>query len=160
MDTVSSGNTNATGASVQNGRGRRVPGFATGRPFQRPSRARAAGGWSKLSASARLYLLGIAVVTTGASLPVLSEFSVTRGDLLTFVVLAVSAAVAQWLVVPTGRNHGFPVAMLFVVAAAILLPAEFVVLIGLAQHAPDLVKRRYPWFIQAFNVSNFTLNAL
>ena len=41
-----------------------------------------------------------------------------------------------------------------------LLPPALIALMGLAQYGPDLVRRRYPWFLQIFNVANFTLNAL
>ena len=31
---------------------------------------------------------------------------------------------------------------------------------GLAQYWPDLIRRRYPWYSQLFNLANYTLNAL
>ena len=33
-------------------------------------------------------------------------------------------------------------------------------LIALVQHLPHGLKQRYPWYIQAFNVANYTLAAL
>jgi PAS domain S-box-containing protein len=78
----------------------------------------------------------------------------------TFLALATAAAAAQLLVVPVGRNHGFDTAYAFVVAAVLLLPPELVALLGIAQHVPDWIRKRYPAYIGAFNVANYTLAAL
>jgi PAS domain S-box-containing protein len=83
-----------------------------------------------------------------------------REDWLLFAVLGAAAAVAERLLVPTGRHHGFPLAVVFLVAAALLLPPVLVGLMGLAQHVPDFVARRFPWYITAFNTANYTLSAL
>jgi len=45
-------------------------------------------------------------------------------------------------------------------AAALLLPPELIVLIPLVQTVPEWLKERYPWFIQGFNICNYTLDAL
>ena len=50
--------------------------------------------------------------------------------------------------------------VVFLVAAALLLPPALLVLIPLVQTVPEWLKERYPWPIQGFNVSNYTLNAL
>jgi PAS domain S-box-containing protein len=81
-------------------------------------------------------------------------------DWLLFAALGAAAAVAERLLVPTGRHHGFPLAVVFLVAAALLLPPVLVGLMGLAQHVPDFVARRFPWYITAFNTANYTLSAL
>ena len=78
----------------------------------------------------------------------------------TFLLLATAAAAAQLLIVPTGRNHGFHTALVFVIAAVLLLPVELVALLGIAQHVPAWIRRRDPTYIGAFNVGNYTLAAL
>ena len=83
-----------------------------------------------------------------------------RRELLIFVVLGLGAALGSMLFVATERNHGFTTALVFTAAAVMLLPPALIALMGLAQYGPDLVRRRYPWFLQIFNVANFTLNAL
>ena len=50
--------------------------------------------------------------------------------------------------------------VVFLVAAALLLPPELIVLIPLVQTIPEWLKERYPWPIQVFNISNYTLDAL
>jgi hypothetical protein len=41
-----------------------------------------------------------------------------------------------------------------------LLPPELVALMGVAQHTPDLIRGRTPGYIEAFNIANYTLDAL
>src|SRR5919199_1055905 len=49
---------------------------------------------------------------------------------------------------------------LVAVAAVLLLPPEMVALIGVIQHIPEWLKHRYAWYIQTFNICNYTLTAL
>jgi PAS domain S-box-containing protein len=90
----------------------------------------------------------------------LTGFAPDLEDWLIFVALGPAAAVSQRLIIPVGRHHGFPMAVVFLVAAALLLPPELVALMGLAQHLPDLAGRRFPTYITAFNVANHTLSVL
>jgi PAS domain S-box-containing protein len=112
-----------------------------------------------LSPRALAYVSAVAFVAVAAAIPSLATLDATAIDLLTFVALASGAAGSSFFVVPTGRNHGFHIAIIFIVAGAILLPPGLVVLLPLAQHLPDIVQRRYPWYIQMFNVGNYTVDA-
>ena len=120
----------------------------------------AAAGVRGLARSARAFLTGIALAATAAAVPALLGFGADSNDLLTFALLGVAAAIAHLCVIETGRNHGFPTALVFLVAGALLLPAELVALLALVQHGPELIQRRYPSYIALFNVSNYTLNLL
>ena len=77
------------------------------------------------------------------------------GDLSLVVVLA--ATLAQLFVVTTTRNQIYHTTAIFFVAGALLLPPEFVALLALVSHIPDWLKTRYPWYIQTFNILNFTV---
>jgi hypothetical protein len=110
--------------------------------------------------AANAFLAVVVLVATVAAVPALLAFDVEGRDFTRFLVLAVAAAAAQMLVVETGKNYGFPTAVTFVVAGVLLLPVGLVVLLGVAMHAPDILRRRSPWYIQCFNTSNYTLNAL
>ena len=79
---------------------------------------------------------------------------------MTFFVLAAAATVAQIFPVKSPRNMMYHTSVVFLVAAALLLPPELIVLIPLVQTVPEWLKERYPWPIQGFNISNYTLNAL
>lgn len=110
--------------------------------------------------SARLYVAGVAAVAGAAASVALLSLDLTVGNVLAFLPLAAGAAAASFLVVGTERNHGFSPAIVCTLAAVLLLPPALVLLVPIAQHLPDLVRRRYPWYIQLFNVSNYALNAL
>jgi PAS domain S-box-containing protein len=112
-----------------------------------------------LSLPALVYVVAVAAVATAAAIPALLMLEPAAAELAAFLVLAAGAAGSSFFVVPTGRNHGFHIAIIFIVAGAILLPPGLVVLLPLAQHLPDIVQRRYPWYIQTFNVGNYTVDA-
>jgi PAS domain S-box-containing protein len=110
--------------------------------------------------SAQLYLLAMGAAIVAAAAPAFARPDLDGRSWLTFGILGVCAAAAQFFVVPTGSNHGFHTAIAFVIAAALLLPPELVLLIGIVQHFPHGLRQRYPWYIQVFNIFNYTLAGL
>jgi hypothetical protein len=125
--------------------------------MQSTGAARAGGG---LQRRAALYLYGVVFAAALAAVPALLSLEADGRELASFSLLAGAAILGQLLVVETGKNHGFPTAIAFLLAGALLLPPGLVVLLAFAQHAPDLALRRFPWYIQAFNTANYTLNGL
>jgi diguanylate cyclase (GGDEF)-like protein len=101
----------------------------------------------------------VAVSAIAAAL-VMPGFEATRADWHAFLVLVACAAVAHAFVVHTPRNQIFHMGLVFTVAGAVLLPPELLVLLCLLQHVSDWAKERYPWYIQLFNMCNYTLAAL
>src|SRR5215467_5440539 len=79
---------------------------------------------------------------------------------LAFFILGSAAATAQLFRVQTPRDQAYHTAIVFVIAAALLLPPELVALMGVVQHIPEWLKHRYAWYIQTFNICNYTLDAL
>jgi diguanylate cyclase (GGDEF)-like protein/putative nucleotidyltransferase with HDIG domain len=113
-----------------------------------------------LSRKAQLYFVLVVGGTLAASLPTLARLGPDTRRLTDFAVLAGGAAIAQLYVVITPRHQAYHASIVFMVAAALILPPELVVLVGMLAHVPEWLKLRYPWFIQVFNISNFTLNGL
>jgi diguanylate cyclase (GGDEF)-like protein/putative nucleotidyltransferase with HDIG domain len=110
---------------------------------------------------AKLYLLVVAVATAAAALPPLAQLKPSTDGWGTFLILATAAAVAQLFVVRTPRNAArYYTTNVFLVAAALLLPPELVALMAVVQHVPEWLRMRYPWYIQTFNILNYTLNCL
>ena len=62
--------------------------------------------------------------------------------------------------IPVGRNQAFPMAVVFLVAAALLLPPQLVAAVAVVQHLPELFLRRRATYITAFNAADFVLSAL
>jgi len=113
-----------------------------------------------LAPRARAFLFAVMAAAAVAAVVAVSGRTPNLEDWLLFAGLGGAAALTERLLVPSGRHHGFPLSVVFLVAAALLLPPVLVGLMGLAQHVPDFVARRFPWYITAFNTANYTLSAL
>jgi diguanylate cyclase (GGDEF)-like protein/putative nucleotidyltransferase with HDIG domain len=113
-----------------------------------------------LPRAARIYLVGLAIATLAAAGKFYLNVPAIKHDWVTFVILAAAATVAQVFPVKSPRNLMYHTSVVFLVAAALLLPPELIVLIPLVQTIPEWLKERYPWPIQVFNISNYTLDAL
>jgi diguanylate cyclase (GGDEF)-like protein/putative nucleotidyltransferase with HDIG domain len=113
-----------------------------------------------LSRGAKLYLAAVGIATLVAAFVPLSRLSPHTGGWPTFLVLASCAAIAQLFVVRTPRDQSYHTTIVFLIPAALLLPPELVALMGVVQHIPEWLKVRYPWYIQSFNICNYTLNGL
>ena len=120
----------------------------------------AAGRTPNLSPAAWLYLAAVFACVVGAAIPLGPRIHSAGGAWTAFVVLSTCAAVAQLFVVRTVRNQAYHTSTVFLIAGALLLPPELVLLMGVVQHIPEWLKQRYPWYIQTFNISNYTLDTL
>jgi diguanylate cyclase (GGDEF)-like protein/putative nucleotidyltransferase with HDIG domain len=130
--------------------------FRGAEPRMSPTRGEDDG----LSRQAKIYLAAVGVATIAAAFLPLSHLSPGTRGWPTFFVLASCAAVAQLFVVRTPRDQSYHTTIVFLIPAAILLPPELVALVGIVQHIPEWLKVRYPWYIQSFNICNYTLNGL
>ena len=118
------------------------------------------GSGDEFPRKGQIYLLALVVATVAATAPAFAGSSPSGNNILTFAVLAGAAAVAQFFLVGGGSYHGLHTAIAFVIAGALLLPPELVALMALVQHLPHGLKQRYPWYIQTFNIANYTSAAL
>jgi hypothetical protein len=107
-----------------------------------------------------LYLWLVVAVAVAVAAPLVAGLGLDTRGWTTFAILGVAVAIAQGLAVDTGSGRTDHTAVVFVVAAALLLPPELVALVAVVQHVPDWLKRRFPLRMQAFNVASMTLAAL
>jgi diguanylate cyclase (GGDEF)-like protein len=77
-----------------------------------------------------------------------------------FAAVLAGGAAAQLFATHTPGNQVFHTGIAFSVAAALVLPPQLVVVVCVAQHVPEWLRQRYPWFIQSFNIANVVLSAL
>jgi putative nucleotidyltransferase with HDIG domain len=97
-------------------------------------------------------------VVVPAALGIALSIAFAHGaDWRRFAVLAVLASLSQLLSFHLNRRRVFHPAILFVVAGALLLPSELMVLLVVVHCLPDWIKQRYPWYIQTFNIANYVL---
>jgi diguanylate cyclase (GGDEF)-like protein/putative nucleotidyltransferase with HDIG domain len=113
-----------------------------------------------LSPRAKVYLYAIGILAVAAAVMPFSHLSASTEGWLTFLVLAVSAAVAQLFVVVTPRDQSYHTTLVFLIPGVLLLPPELIALLGIVYGIPEWLKVRYAWYIQGFNIANHTLNGL
>jgi diguanylate cyclase (GGDEF)-like protein/putative nucleotidyltransferase with HDIG domain len=118
------------------------------------------GDSSGLPRKAQIYLFALGAATLAAAGDLYLKAPSVKHGWMTFVVLTLAATVAHTFPVKSPRNAMYHTSVVFLVAAALLLPPELLVLIPLVQTVPEWLKERTPWQIQGFNVSNYTLNSL
>ncbi|TML90338.1 MAG: GGDEF domain-containing protein [Actinobacteria bacterium] len=105
---------------------------------------------------AKIFLFAVGIAATAISMPALLHGGRPHGW-IAFAVLAVAAAVAQLFAFHTIRNQVFHTTPLFFIAGVMLLPPQLLILLPLISHVPDWLRKRYAWYIQTFNILNFTL---
>jgi diguanylate cyclase (GGDEF)-like protein/putative nucleotidyltransferase with HDIG domain len=77
-----------------------------------------------------------------------------------FACFAAAAAITQLLVTRSSSSRSAQVSLaVFIVAAALVLPLELVVIVPIAQHVPEWLKQRYTWTVQATSISCATFAA-
>jgi putative nucleotidyltransferase with HDIG domain len=96
----------------------------------------------------------VVVVPAALGIP-LAAAHVHAVDWRRFASLAVLASVSQLLSFHLNRRRVFHPAILFIVAGALLLPPELMILLVVVHCLPDWFKQRYPWYIQTFNIANY-----
>src|SRR5919202_10050 len=114
----------------------------------------------ELTPLAIVYCGVVMAFAAAVAAPLLTHMQASGDQWAAFVVFASCAAVAQLFTVQTPRNHGFQTTNVFLIPAVLLLPAPLVALIARVQHIPEWLNSRKAWYVQCFNIANYTLNAL
>ena len=115
----------------------------------------------KLAPRAVAYLLAVGAATAFAAGPAITRLGSHTPGWTTFTILALIAATAQLFVVRMpSRNQSYHTTIVFLIPAAMLLPPGLVALIGVIHHIPEWLKSRSSWYIQIFNICNWTLAML
>ena len=136
--------------------------------FPSPARSLAEGDPVEVAArdrppfAAAAYGATIAAAALAVAIPLLYGIDGRTEGWLDFALIATGAAVAQLFVVHQGpRTHqSYHAHGVFLIPAILLLPPELLVLVAIVQHVPEWLKERYPWYIQSFNICNYTLTSL
>src|SRR5918911_2184460 len=114
----------------------------------------------ELTPRAIVYCGVVMAFAAAVAAPLLTHMQASGDQWAAFVVFASCAAVAQLFTVQTPRNHGFQTTNVFLIPAVLLLPAPLVALLAVVQHIPEWLNARKAWYVQSFNIANYTLNAL
>ena len=117
----------------------------------------------RLTTRAGAFLVLLASVTLAATAPLLANVLDgldVRPHWTTFLGLMVAAAVAEAFVVEAPASRTYRTSVVFVVAAALLLPPELIVPIGLVMCIPEWLRGRNMWYVQGFDACRTTLSAI
>jgi diguanylate cyclase (GGDEF)-like protein/putative nucleotidyltransferase with HDIG domain len=106
------------------------------------------------------YFTAVVAAALTAATPLVRQIHAGTHGWTAFLILSTCAAIAQLFVVRTTRDQSYHTSTAFLIAGALLLPPELVVLMGVVQHIPEWLKHRYAWYIQTFNIANYTLDGL
>ncbi len=115
------------------------------------------GASTRLSPKASAYFVIVALIAAAATGPFVLQIDQHTRDWTTFAILGVCVALAQLFVVRTPGNRSYHTTAVFLLPAALLLPPELVALIAIIQHLPEWLRSRAAWYIQSFNIFNYTL---
>src|SRR3990170_2419068 len=122
-------------------------------------------GWQsrrvgRLPRHASVYASVVALAAVAAAIAAATGGAPTRTEWTAFGLLLPLAALAPRFRVAFGRNHGFHTGPAFLVAGALVLPQALLVGLVVALQLPGWSRDHLPWYIQGFNLSNYTLSAL
>jgi diguanylate cyclase (GGDEF)-like protein/putative nucleotidyltransferase with HDIG domain len=110
--------------------------------------------------SARLLFLALILAALALDVFLLTRLNESTGNWTAFVCFSIGAAIAQLFVVRSSWNHAYETVAVFLVASALVLPPELVVLVPIIQHVPEWLKQRYPWNVEASSIASATLAVL
>src|SRR5689334_22362817 len=116
-----------------------------------PRRGLSAAAWAYLT-----LIAGSAVLTGWLAFGQVTP--IDRKTWVAFGLIAVGAGLAQLFPVVTPRDQSYHMTMVVLVPAALLLPTWLLPAVVVAQHVPEWLKLRYPWYIQTFNAGNYLLD--
>src|SRR5438874_4024544 len=117
-------------------------------------------GAPKLAPKASVYFFLVASATVLASALPISHLNASTPGWTTFAILAALSATAQLFVVSGPRHYAYFTTIVFLIPAVMLLPPGLVALVAVIHHIPEWLKTRVAWYIQSFNICNWTLAML
>ena len=110
--------------------------------------------------STRIFFLGLFLIGGGLDAFLIARLGHDTQGWQAFVCFAVAASLSQLFIIRGSDSHAYETVAVFIVAAALVLPPELVVLVPLVQHVPEWLRQRYPWNVEASSISCATLAAL
>jgi diguanylate cyclase (GGDEF)-like protein len=110
--------------------------------------------------AASLYVIAVAAAAAASVLPLVARVGHDARAWPAFLVLAAGAATAQAFAVRRPPEHAYQTASVFLVAAAVVLPASLAALAALVHALPEWATSRGSRRVPLFNVCNTVLDVL
>jgi len=112
-----------------------------------------------LPRNAQIYFIAVAITAAAVTLPFIGRLQTTH-QWPAFLILASAAAIARLFVVRTPADQAYHTDIVFLIPAALILPPELLVLVAVVQMVPEWLKMRYRWYLQTFNILDYSLSAM
>ena len=112
-----------------------------------------------LPRNAQIYFAAVAITAAAVTLPFIGRLQTTH-QWPAFLILASAAAIARLFVVRTPADQAYHTDIVFLIPAALILPPELLVLVAVVQMVPEWLKMRYRWYLQTFNILDYSLSAM
>jgi len=112
-----------------------------------------------LPRNAQIYFIAVAITAAAVTLPFIGRLQTTH-HWRAFLILASAAAIARLFVVRTPADQAYHTDIVFLIPAALILPPELLVLVAVVQMVPEWLKMRYRWYLQTFNILDYSLSAM
>ena len=112
-----------------------------------------------LPRNAQIYFAAVAITAASVTLPFIGRLQTTH-QWPAFLILASAAAIARLFVVRTPADQAYHTDIVFLIPAALILPPELLVLVAIVQMVPEWLKMRYRWYLQTFNILDYSLSAM
>src|SRR6266508_1151759 len=112
-----------------------------------------------LPRNAQIYFVAVAITAAAVTLPFIGRLQTTH-QWPAFLILASAAAIARLFVVRTPADQAYHTDIVFLIPAALILPPELLVLVAVVQMVPEWLKMRYRWYLQTFNILDYSLSAM
>jgi diguanylate cyclase (GGDEF)-like protein len=113
-----------------------------------------------LPRAARIYVAAVLIAATVAAIAGILLAPPRLDPLPVALVILLCATIAQQFKVKSPKHQSYYTTTIFFFAAAVLFRPAYVIAIILAAHVVELLRVKYRWYIQAFNVANFVLSAI
>ena len=112
---------------------------------------------SDLPRAARIYVAAVLVTAVIAGIAGILLAPPRLERLPVAIVVLLCATIAQQFKVKSPKHQSYYTTTIFFFAGAVLFRPAYIIAIILTAHAVELLRVRYRWYIQAFNVANFVL---
>jgi diguanylate cyclase (GGDEF)-like protein/putative nucleotidyltransferase with HDIG domain len=126
-------------------------------PLDEMSHSAASPDSPRLAPRAMAYFLLTGAIALAAVVPALARLDAETSGWMRFFILGTSVALAQFFVVRTPGNKSYHTTGVFLIAGALLLPPELIAPLAIVQHIPEWLRSRTTWYVQIFNIFDYTI---
>jgi diguanylate cyclase (GGDEF)-like protein/putative nucleotidyltransferase with HDIG domain len=103
------------------------------------------------------YLALVTAAAAAAVAPIVGRLGEGGQDWVRFAIVVALVVISQIFVVRTPGNRVQHTTNVFLVPAVLLIEPELLLPLAIIQHIPDWLRTRSAWYVQLFNVADYTI---